>query len=256
VKGLSYAQGDLEKTIGGYANATRRLAGEWENLKAKMGGPVAGFGADALASIRQVAHDPIGYMKALVDPEASKKYQREADKRAGVNSKEMTAPIPMDTRSRNQKIMDGIFERRQARDKEVFIDQPARQKLSDMAQAGEGLKNALGNAIQGPLGNVLGGFLKGGLAGAVKGAAQGGLLNQLVPQQGTGPLSSHIIGGADFAKFAQEQTSSGQNAQLEAQKEAAKNTKETVGQLKDVVSGIKDLATKFAGTKARLSGPS
>jgi hypothetical protein len=256
VKGLSYAQGDLEKTIGGYANATRRLAGEWENMKAKMGGPVAGFGADLMAGARQVASNPMGYVKKLFTPDSGDAFQKEADKRAGVNSAEMTKKDPRvkTMAEKNKEIMDGIFKRREDRDKQVALDS-ARPGLNNLMDAGGALKRALGGAMQGPLGGVLSGFLGGGVAGAVKGAAQGGLLNQLVPQQGAGTFSSHIMSGSDFAKFAQEQTSSGAQAQVEAAKETAKSTAETVTQLKDVASGIKGLASSFIG-KTVLRGAS
>lgn len=62
-----------------------------------------------------------------------------------------------------------------------------------------------------------------------------------------GPLSTHIMGASDFARFAQERTSEGANAQVEAAKDAAKNTAETVTQLKDVVSAVKDLGKSFGG---------
>ena len=62
--------------------------------------------------------------------------------------------------------------------------------------------------------------------------AEGGLLNPITQRLAPtmGPLSTHIIGASDFARFAQERTSEGANAQVEAAKDAAKNTAETVTQ--------------------------
>lgn len=170
VKGLSYVQGDLEKTIGGYANATRRAAGEWENFKAKFGTPVAGFAADAMAGARQIADNPMGYVKKLFTPDSGDAFQKEADKRAGVNSKEMTARTPnaQSKAERDAEIMAGIYKQRAAADREREIDKPGRNLMANLAQGGEGLKQALGNALSGNVGNILGGFLKGGLGGAVK----------------------------------------------------------------------------------------
>jgi hypothetical protein len=50
-KGLASAQGDLARTADGYANSIRRLAGEWENLKAEIGKPVAEGAAGGLANV-------------------------------------------------------------------------------------------------------------------------------------------------------------------------------------------------------------
>lgn len=259
VKGLSYAQGDLEKTIGRYANATRRAAGEWENFKAKFGTPIAGFAADAMAGARQVADNPTGYLKKLFTPDSGDAFQKEADKRAGVNSKEMTAPAknpPKTIAERNQEIMADIYQRRAAQDYERVIGKPGRNKLADLSQGADALKGALSNALSGNVGNILGGLLKGGLAGGIKGIAQAGVLNPITQKLAPtmGPLSNHIMGAAEFANFAQEQVSSGQDAQVEAAKEAAKNTAETVTELKDVGASLKSLLGRFTGG-AVMRGP-
>lgn len=258
LKGLSYAQGDLEKTIGGYANATRRLAGEWENLKAKVGGPVAGFGADTLAAARQAASNPSQFFNAFFnkDDAAKAAFQRDVDKAAGVNSDEMQRPAP-DLRTLREKQLQKEFEQKQAFEREFFIDQPGRKLMANIAQGSEPIKQALGQALSGNVGSILGGFLRGGIAGGIAGAAQGGLLNpiaQRVANRGVGPLSSHLIGGSDFQGFAQERAF-GAQTQIEAAKEAAKNTKETVTELKQVVGAIQDLGRKFVGN-AILRGPS
>jgi hypothetical protein len=256
VKGLTYAQGDLEKTIGGYANATRRAAGEWENFKAKFGGPVAGFGADAMAAARQIADDPTGYLKKLFTPDTGDAYQKEADKRAGVGSKEMTAPAPLAPKSKAERdaaIVAGIIAKRNADDYERTVGKPGRNLMADIAQRMEPVKNALGNALSGNVGNILGGLLHGGLAGGIKGAAQGGLLNPIAQRLAPtmGKLDTHVMDAGDFARFAQERSSEGANAQAEAAKEAAKNTGETVAQLKDVVSAIKGLGKGIGGAIMR-----
>ena len=44
-----------------------------------------------MAGARQIADNPMGYVKKLFTPDSGDAFQKEADKRAGVNSKEMTA---------------------------------------------------------------------------------------------------------------------------------------------------------------------
>ena len=259
VKGLSYAQGDLEKTIGGYANATRRAAGEWENFKSKFGTPLAGAAADTMAAARQIADNPMGYVKKLFTPDSGDAFQKEADKRAGVNSKEMTAPGPgpHSKAERDAEIMAGIHKRRAAQDYEREVGKPGRNLMANLAQGAEPLKAALGNALSGNVGNILGGFLKGGLAGGLKGVAQAGVLNPIVSRLAPtmGPLASHVMDSGDFAKFAQERTSEGANSQAEAAKEAAKNTGQTVTEIKELGTTLKGLFGSLAGG-AKMRGAS
>jgi hypothetical protein len=297
IGGLSYAEGDLTNTASEYANMVRKAEGDWENMKATIGGEIKpvvteligtayalgegfteAFGATPMEAFVAYLKQAVIEVKALRDGAvgfaqyfaagaklmglggvAQKESWQSIHKRLGEQAAAARDKKPEETaKERADRTVRelGLQKQKRIDDYRKAFETPAGAKLNQLTDSAGALKRTVGDALQGPVGGLLSGFLKGGLAGAVKGAAQGGLLNQLVPQQGIGPLSTHVMAGADFARFAQEQTSSGANAQLEAQKEAAKNTKETVGQLKDVVSGIKDLATKFAGTKARLSGPS
>ena len=248
VKGLSYAQGDLEKTINGYANAARRLEGEWKNLKATIGESLAEWGAASFAGIRDVVSNPKEALKNLYSLNLGAS-QKRLDKALGVNSAAMTAPAAQKASLQDRFIMSEI-EKRAALNWEAMIGKPGRRNLANMAQAAQPLKDALARAAGGPLGGILGGLLSGGIGGAVMGAARGGMLNKLLPAA-QAPIGSHIMGGADFHDWAQERVLS-QDAPA---KQTAQNTKQAVAELKDLKRGITDLARAFTGG-VRLRGPS
>ena len=219
VKGLSYAQGDLEKTIGGYANATRRLAGEWKNLQAEMGGPAAGMAADAMAGARlTVSHPGLRLFQLLGMPGADEQMQKIADKQAGVNSKEMTAPAK-DLRTLRDKQLEQDAMRKAGDQRNKPSNGSSRPRHAGRSPISlkprEPLKDALSKAAAGPLGNVLGGLIKGGVGGAVMAAAKSGLGNaiakQLIPRSNE-PIASHILGSSDYNRFAQERVLSNESA--------------------------------------------
>jgi hypothetical protein len=318
VKGLSYTEDDLAKTITEYANATRKAAGDWENFKALMGDEIkpvvmelikagyelkdvfaeafsgdvseafAGYMAQAAIEVTSIKDafktiDSYGHkigaligirFKALMGQDVSKdvaklvatEKPKPAAAAAAATAEDKLADAKRtadDKRLREQmgswsdptkgntmqEALGGIAGGIAAEGSKSL----GAHILSDLQQGFDKLKDAGARVMQGPTGKVIGGGLTGGFGGAVKGAAEGGLLNKLVPAQ-MGPLSSHIMGGSDFATFAQEQVSSQKNEQVEAAKAAAKNTAELVAQGKESLGALKDLAKNFTG-KARLAGP-
>lgn len=122
-EGLAKASGDHERTMGSYANQVRKLAGEFENLKASMGAVLAPAAASVLQQLQQglMVNPGKHFQEDLKGPS-----QEAADKAAGVVGAEGIAGGQSGPQKiANQRMADALNMRmaeQRARDQKAFDD--------------------------------------------------------------------------------------------------------------------------------------
>ena len=218
-EGLSKAQGDHERTLGSYTNQIRKLNGEWENLKAEMGAPIASTAALLMQRGREVASktsmfelmtNPIG-----IAAELGKSFQNQADLNAGVNK---TGPVATTTLTQGQKAfqeLQATFNAiRKAEDERNF------EAKRFIGSGGGGIGGPFG--MFGTLGFQLAGKdLRGKEAeilagGGSKSAEIGRKIKELEAERGAW-AGSHITDTEAFMRQAQEKILEKPNKQLDEQ---------------------------------------
>lgn len=278
VKGLAYTEGDLKNTINEYANATRAAAGHWENMKAVIGGEIKPVLSEALVMANSMA----GAMKEAFGKEsfawfsggmkqviAGMKQAQEAAswlaKYSAIARESLAYGL-----TAGKESADDIHERLRAQAKAAGVGQPSQATAkADADRATKEAAKALAAAakLRELTADVMSKFFARTIPDLLNkvnphrqrpGAFAGFLANQDAHRAfsnfvGRNQLASHVMSIDEASRFSQERNlGAGFNPELEAAKEAAKNTQKTVTKLDEVIKAIMTLRKGFG---AKMEGP-